>query len=526
MLALCAAAAAALRFYAIDRLPGINGDEPQYAVHAHSFFQGAPLSSLRTGSDLPMNPLFFGTVLVLQKLLPSTLYTLRLSAALLSLATMLFAFWLFRSRGPMFAGTFALLVAVLPLHVGYARFAWDPTAIPTASVLALAAAVHLRPLWCIAALGLCQSVHPTTVIWVPTLLLPFVVTHWPHAALQRFRWSARHTFMAIGVLSVLTVAGLVVASVGVARVLPRAVVSELSGDFLHQVWQRARDPRELWKFVVLYLDLLSGTTIYRYIIGSMPLAAARLHAWVAAGLVLPLVAAGLRSGVTRRRRLDLTIAAGLGLSILSEYLLAGPRALSPNTERYAVCLTVPSCYVLSACVDALARTTARARMLRAAVSGVGFALLLSFNSYYLQGLKHPDPARENTFRTGPREPKELALDAIKARRDPSRTALVLVEDWWIYWTLRYLAPPETGIRVSIYRERWDYRFPRDYEPPPFDRERIQLFGVAWADHGTDNVFASQADEQVEIFGYEPGPILRVHALHALPGTKRSKRNKR
>jgi hypothetical protein len=511
-LAVCGCAALALRFYAIDRLPGINGDEPQYAVHAQSWFQGAALSSLRTGSDLPMNPVFFGMVALLQKLLPTSLWSLRLSAALLSVITIGLAWSLYRARGPLFAASFALLVAVLPIHLGYARFAWDPTAIPCVSVLALAASVQLRPVLCLLAFVLCLWVHPTTVFLAPILLAPFAASVWR-------RWPRRRLLIAS--LSIPSAIALLILALR-RDMLPGAVSDVLRGDLLDNVWARARDLPQLGRFLLAYVELLSGPTIYRYITGSLSTRATHLHLWLSAALLLPLLAAGLRA-LAKRRWLDLSVAIGLFVSLLCEYLLAGPVALAAKTERYAVCLTVPGCYVISACVTALSTSPQRARALRAAVSCVGLALLLSFSHYYLSRLHRPDAAREDTFRTGATEPKARALQVIEALRDPARTAVVYVEDWWIYWTLRYLAPPSSGMSVTIYKHRWDYRFPQDFKPPPPDLERMQFFGVAWAGRAVDQAFAARSSQQIEIFGYEPGPILRVHQLPVPPRSRVEKR---
>lgn len=525
-IAICVSAAIGLRFYAIDRLPGINGDEPQYAVHAHEFFAGTQLTALRTGSDLPMNPLFFGTVLVLQKLLPATLWTLRFSAVLLSLLTIALAWALFRPRGATFAATFACLVAVLPIHLGYARFAWDPTAIPTASVLAVAASARGCPGLCLAAFLLCLWVHPTTVFLAPCLVTPFLTRCWPRDSSGRWRWSRRRMVGASLLALSLPLAAAAVLYVGLTRDwLPSAVSDVLRGDLLENAWQRARDPGQLGRFLLAYVELLSGPTIYRYIIGSLSAWVAQAHVWSACALALPLLAAGMLAARRRGRARDLAFAVGLLLSLLLLYLLAGPVALAAKTERYAVCLTVPACYVLSACVDALSTPAARARVLRLAVAFTAGALLFSFSTHYLRALKHRDAEREDTFRTGAVEPKALALQTIAQLRDPTKLAVIYTEDWWIYWTLRYLAPPsaEPPTRVTIYHHPWDYRFPEDFTPPAYDEARMQLFGVAWADHKLAATFAKLASETRAILGYEPGPILQVYKLRSLPRHARSRR---
>jgi hypothetical protein len=417
----------------------------------------------------------------------------------------------------MFSLSFACLVAVLPIHLGYARFAWDPAAIPTASALALAASAARRPVLCLLALGLCLWVHPTTVFLLPVLVSPFVAAQWPRDHYGRWRWS-RLRLLATALAAVLVVP----ASIWLLRALlaehalPVAVERVLGGRLPTELLARAQHPIKLGHFVVAFGDLLSGPTIYRYIVGSMPELAAGLHRYASGLFLLPLLAAGVVAQARRRRRTDLALTLGLVASVVAQYLLAGPTALAPKTERYGVCLTIPACYVLAAAVDALAQTRLRASLLRGALATVSCALLLSFCTYYLAQLHEPDLARENTFRTGPVEPKQSALATVERMRDPTRAVLIYVEDWWIYWTFRYLAPPSTGARVTIYKQAKDYRFPPDFTLPAYKPEQMQVFAVTWAGRKLDRKLARLASEHVDIRGYEPGPILRVHRLPSPP----------
>ena len=92
-------AAVALRFVGLDHLPGLNGDEAFFPVHAAEWRAGVPWSELRTGTDLPMNPLFFGSVAALQGLLPTSFWTVRLAAVMHSLLALALAFASFLNRG-------------------------------------------------------------------------------------------------------------------------------------------------------------------------------------------------------------------------------------------------------------------------------------------------------------------------------------------------------------------------------------------------------------------------------------------
>ncbi|HEU4581546.1 MAG TPA: hypothetical protein VFS67_24980 [Polyangiaceae bacterium] len=119
------AAALVVRLVALDHVPGVNGDETVFPVHAAEWRSGTPLSQLRTGTNLPMNPVFFGIVVALSYLLPPSFWTVRLAAVISSVLGVVLGLWAFRKRGWSFAAIFGLLMAVLPIQLGYSRLAWD-----------------------------------------------------------------------------------------------------------------------------------------------------------------------------------------------------------------------------------------------------------------------------------------------------------------------------------------------------------------------------------------------------------------
>jgi hypothetical protein len=142
--------------------------------------------------------------------------------------------------------------------------------------------------------------------------------------------------------------------------------------------------------------------------------------------------------------------------------------------------------------------------------------LLSFTHFHLDALARADAKREDAFRTGDVEPKQLAVGALLAMRSPDRGAVVLVQDWWIYWPVRYLVHREPGVRVTIQGMPADYRFPADFVPPSFDPETMELFAIAWSGGAYARHLEPRALLKAEIHGYEPGPILNVYRLALAP----------
>jgi hypothetical protein len=503
-------AAVALRFVGLDHLPGLNGDEAFFPVHAAEWRSGVPWSELRTGTDLPMNPVFFGLVAALQGLLRTSFWTVRLAALLHSLLAVAFGFAAFLNRGRSFAALFALLLAVLPVQLGYARLAWDPSAVTGVLVLALAAATRGRFLLAGSAFALSLWVHPAAIFAGPALLAALLAARWPRTPAGALRCPSRRQLAVPALLGVLGAA----AGYGLlARdALPPPVRAALSAGLLERVRDRATDGSAAMQFAKLYGDFLSGPTIYRYITGSMPDGAARLHLGLAGLLLVAVVLPGLWVLPPAHQSVDRALAFGLLLSLGAAYLFGGLPVLTPHTERYGIFLVAPSCYVIAACLDAFARTPARAALVRCAAASLGALLLLSFHTYFLRALRHADPERHNAFRTGAIDPKQKAFEAILATRAADRLTLIRAEDWWIYWPVRYLAGPHSGLHVTIAGARWNYRFPQDFEEPALDPANMEVFGVAWAGSPLDADFAAHAQSSMDVEGYEPGPILRVYRL--------------
>lgn len=507
------AAAVAVRFVGLDHLPGINGDEAAYGAQALAWFDGAPLSQLRTGTDLPMNPLFFGVVAGLHAALGPSAFTLRLAALVHSLLVLALSLLLFRRRGLAFAALFTCLLAVLPLHLGYARFAWDTAAVPTAALLMLAAATRLRPGWTALAFVLGLWVHPVMVFSLPFVAAPFIVRAWPRTPGGGLRVPARRD-LAIGFASVLLACGIAGVLVRLDA-LPAPVMRALGGTLFDKIAHRLTSPLEALDFARFYVELLCGPTIYRYIAGSLPPVAAGLHVVLWLACTVPVLVLALRRFRDERRWEEIGWLIGLLASLALAYVLGGLRVLRPGTERYGIQFTVPSAYVLALCLDALGRDARRRARLRLSAAIAGAALVCSFAVFHLAALHHADAEREDAFRTGDTDPKLRALQAVLRLRTPGRPCVVLAQDWWIYWPVRYFSHGQPDFYVTIAGMPHDYRFPPDFVLPSFRDREVERFAIAWAGGPYDAYLSDPALQRTEIGGYEPGPILKVIRLPVL-----------
>jgi hypothetical protein len=191
------------------------------------------------------------------------------------------------------------------------------------------------------------------------------------------------------------------------------------------------------------------------------------------------------------------------------YLFAGPEAIRPNSERYAMWMTVPHCVLLGLSLSGLAAELARPRLAPLVAVLVCGGMLLSFQQGYLRRLELYNSQSERTFMTGEVEPKRAAFERILELRDPARTTRILAEDWWTYWAFAYQSLAHEGIEVGIPGKRWDRRFPRDFELPRTTPDRTQTFAVGYVGGPLSRSRPGRAGREL-MGGYGSLPILELH----------------
>lgn len=430
------------RWWRIDSVPGLNGDEAWYGVWATDYLAGRQVP-WRTPTGNPLNPFFLLPQVVLHGLLPPSVAVLRLPAVLCGVAVLPINFWLARrTLGSTAAWLSTLILAVLPVNLAYSRFAWDSSQ----SVLAGVVVVHLSLLaamdqrrftgyWTlsVAALAAAVLIHPTNV-----LLAPLVAAAWlPRLAGHRG--------------TVETVARLRSALSRRQWLLPAVAAVALVAIFL----TTAGTSRHPLVFFRNFARLLAGTTVYCFIPGSPGWSAAgSLGAETdfalldAAWMVLLAVAALLAvrragSGAWPLR----VLLVGAGACVGGFWLAAGANALTPHQERYGLCLVAPGVLLLAAGLAGLAEQTAARRrgvLLAAVLFGAG--QLFGFYGSYFQEFDFSGGRSHVAFRTAGVEPKRQALQWVLAHSARGETWIV-ADDWWTYWPLRYFAAGRPEVRV-------------------------------------------------------------------------------
>jgi len=428
--ALLLVGAAWLRIVGLDRLPGINGDETWYPVVLRQALAGDPL--LRTPLGNPLNPLLAGPVLLLDRLFEPSFLVLRIPAVLSGAAIVAVAWFLLRRTTDSLTGwILTLLLAAAPVDLVYSRLAWDP------SQVAIAAGVFLyfvrRRAWlrALLAFGAAVWIHPTSVFLAPLGLVPWVAG--PGEGSGRRHISVRLGAVALGV------AGAIAA---LPVLFPSARVASA-----RELLARAVDPSGWLAYVRDLVRLFSGTTVYRYVVGSQPPASEWLHDAVLGAVVLAALAGWV--AVRRRGERDASLpVAATGVALGVFYLVTGTSALEPGKERYALWCVVPVLFCIALGLRAWATTPRRTLAVRAGVCLLAAAALGSFQVRFLHDLDVTGGRAHRAFRTGVVEPKAEALRLI--REASGGEAWIVAEDWWLYWPLRYLVDGDPRTPVSIF----------------------------------------------------------------------------
>ena len=288
-----------------------------------------------------------------------------------------------------------------------------------------------RPIVALAAGAMGLIVHPTNVFF-----LPIVATAWAPHAMRRYRSSTeRQRRAAMIVLGMAAVIG------GVTLV---AVLKSISANpatplpSIALALARATSFADWWQFAVRVLRFASGNSTITFVAGTtsglIPEATAGLAAAAIAGLLI-------RRVVTVDRD-HAWLGAGTLVALALFMVAAGPAELQPGLDRYALFLLVPLTIIAALAIDVVPATFAfgATALLAAAM------LIASAQAFFLPLLQRGGDGHV-AFRTGDVEPKQAAASFIRTHTPGS--AMVLCNDWWTYWPLRFLLNEQHHISVTL-----------------------------------------------------------------------------
>jgi hypothetical protein len=472
----------------LSNVPGVNGDEAWYGVQAVETIRHGS-SWVRTPTGNPVNPFFLGPLVLLHAWFPPSVVLLRSVAVASGLGALLVNWllcrWVFDRAT---AAVSTVLLAVWPVSIVYSRFAWDASQslLATLPVVYLSLATLRFPerRWMLVpatlvAIGVAVWVHPTNLFAGATGVATLGLWQRRARGVRIAPMRNRRKLAGAGLVLAVVLAGIG----GVSW----AFAGETAGRWLGRAGGLEDLTRRggLWHVPALVARLHTGQTVYRYVPGSESWltwsGAEGTRQW-GVDVVLfwaALGAAGViawRSGVGGRSQesggrgqegreprhcvagaAERALLTGWALTLVAFLLVAGPSAMLPGWERYALCLIAPTTLLLArGAVLAFRAAGLWGQWALAAGPLLGFVLLADFQVHYFGFFRETGGRAHATFHTGPVEPKEAAVNWIAAQRPPAgdraKPTWIITTEWWNYWPLRYLAADQPGLRVLTWEE--------------------------------------------------------------------------
>jgi len=423
LLVAVAMAALALRLVFLDTLPGVGGDEAWHGLWGlRCVHEG--VCALRSPDGRLVNPFYMVVVAIFQTVIgiPSVL-ALRLPALACGLAFVAAAYGLLRAViGRNAALIYALLVATLPVDIAYSRLGLDAAEMGLAATIVLAMA--LRGRWRLALLALAASllVHPSGVFLLPVLLM----LRLRETAGER-RVPTRNLLLT-GIFFLCVAAGIAI-GIGLHDELSPGLPNSPFGvgDALAAMAGIAR--------------FFSGTSIAPWLCGGDP--GWGVDAVTGALLVLAVVVLARRIHADAESKETATLL-GVLLSLLAFGLVAGPAALAPGSEHFAMVLVAPVLLVVALALNRADEPRPHAAVTAAAL--LGTIWMASFFVADMLVILRTGGRDACTATAGYADPKQQAA-ALLTVEAAGRRSLVAGESWEIAEPLRYFAYRTPSLRV-------------------------------------------------------------------------------
>lgn len=436
LLVITVAAAAACRLFALGRLPGLNGDEAWYGVNVQAMVDGGS-PFWHTGIGNPLNPLHTGPLLAMTAIYPQPSFVVvRATEAVYGVLAVALAYPLLRrSIGVRAALIATVLIAISPIAIAYSRFGWDPSGTPLIGLVAIACAMRNRPASAAVACIAAWFVHPTNVF-----LWPVAAAAWAPHGLAAYRaapqaWRQRlHVTVAVAIVIAIPIVAWFVMRV--------AANQNTSLPSIAMVIERLTSPA-IWIEVGVGIGrMFAGISSAQHISGPLPSAAVTAADVTTFAIVMSGVILCWRDRIQMR-----WMGGGVILALGAFIVVAGPDAVVPQHERYALSFLMPLILIVAAGSDALIETRRVIGIAMLASTLVMFAT--STAAGYFAPLVVDGGRSLDSFRTGTVEPKAAAYEFIRADSGASQVS-VIAQDWWTYWPLRYLSRPDAArIRIDV-----------------------------------------------------------------------------
>jgi hypothetical protein len=430
--------------------------------------QDEPFSWQTPGGN-PMNALFIVPLVMAHVYFPPSTALLRSVAVASGLAVLainwLLCRWVFDRRTATIS---TVMLAILPIDIAYSRFAWDSCQSLAATLPVLYASLAALRFprqhghWIVTAILaqiIAVLVHPTNIFAAVAIATAVIArrslkTDRSETSAQTppptSRWRIGDPWQ-WGMIAVLGAC----LAVWVFDRLQLPVAGFLTQRFgeLRALSRPAAPPDGL----VLYARLFTGGTVYRYFAGSRswmewPLPDG-IEGWgidVVVFWAVTLAAAWFlwRSWKRSQRNEDGGLIACWILGLAAFLLIAGPRAMVPGGERFALCLIGPA-VLLTARGASLAWESATTtwRVPLAVATLGGWLVLADYQQHYFRFIERTGGESQLTFRAAATDPKQAAIEFIM-QRTGNHSVWIVCSQYWDFWPIVYFTQTEPRLHVA------------------------------------------------------------------------------
>jgi hypothetical protein len=441
--------AIALRTLFLGNIPGINGDEALLGIRASGPFDFLQ----RTNSGNFQNIFYLLPLTFIQQFFPPSVWVLRSVSVLSGLGVIIGGYFLFRSslskRTALF---FVVLGSAIPILVAYSRFGWEPSQSGLISLFVLYFSLQKKWAGAVIAQLIALIVHPSNALlfFIPLNLFILEVQAGLNCPAQKARvWILIPLgfVIVLGTIVFLNSERLVDMAGWLSEHNLNQIAVALDEVKPQSIIDRMRAPGGWLDLFILYGDLISGVTIYRYIVGPVSQTGVIFHHLLFWLCILPIVVHGcLMKNKSNDYRLTAVFLGTLSGMVML-YMFWGLMPLSPSTERYSQFLVVPTLLLFAAGLDSI---NIKFSLPLSALVCVFWCVSLVSN--YFMPFLLTGGRSERAFRTAEVEPKIQATRIILSDMDGTNRGLILAENWWTAKPIEYLLIGHEGIDVVQFND--------------------------------------------------------------------------
>ncbi len=415
----------------LENIPGINGDEAWYGLQLRA---SDPIA-WHTPTGNILNPFHMIPLALFQWIFPDGFLALRLPA-LLSQLTFILAGWILlrKTVGATPALIFAIVSAGTPHLIAYSRFGWDTSHSALATMLIIYFTLEQK--WKLMLLTQCFAliIHPSNIFIVPIWIIYSLWKVYPSGDKN-----IKYFWVALGMLMIIS---LLLATILMTNQNFNFIIIEK-----YQWFTRVLDLRVLKDLAIKFGELMSGITIYGYIVGPVSESTRNIHLSIFYFVIIPIITYGCLILAIKKDYLPIVFSTGIIAAIFCLYWVSGEPPYRFGYERYRQFLFAPFLVVFSYCLGNIPSLKKHSINIYIAII-ISCAGLLSFWNNYFTPFFQTGGNSFLTFRTALIEPKKQVFEIMLEKGLlSSKNPIMVTEDWWLTMPLKYLSSKYPAVKV-------------------------------------------------------------------------------